>query len=200
MRCATSIPITLLFLLVLIQWAVISLLLVQRYHQQEERVKSRHVGVLSTSLQREDRIKESGSISTHEKDQFLQQLPKTITTSNNQTQQFTGVSATLMLNAPQWFQRRYTVMISNVLLNTPRDWAVQIFYTPSGQSQNGFDSNPGLLRLTQVYSDRVVLTSLPQDLIQKYGMRRKLLYWTDPWMWQHIISERVFIFGGNGAC
>ena len=32
---------------------------------------------------------------------------------------YDGVAVTLMLNAPKWFQKRYSTMISNILSNTP---------------------------------------------------------------------------------
>ena len=36
------------------------------------------------------------------------------------TNKYEGVATTLMLNAPKWFQKRYSTMISNILTNTPR--------------------------------------------------------------------------------
>jgi len=48
-------------------------------------------------------------------------------------------------------------------MNTPRDWAVQIFYSPEGQSQIGLDINPGLVHLTQMYNDRLLLTPRKGD-------------------------------------
>ena len=32
---------------------------------------------------------------------------------------YDGVAVTLMLNAPKWFQKRYSTMMSNILSNTP---------------------------------------------------------------------------------
>lgn len=162
---------TLLLLLLFFQWALLALLLVERYDNKNE------------------------------ENYFLLKSFKSGGTSNSDLQQqrlFAGVSATLLLNAPQWFQRRYAAMISNILMNTPRDWAVQIFYTPEGQSQIGLDINPGLVRLTQIYQDRIVLTPVPSELIQKFGTGRKLKYWTDSWIWQNMVADRVFVFGGNG--
>jgi len=117
------------------------------------------------------------------------------------TAYYQGVSTTLMLNSPKWFQRRYTAMVSNILLNTPSDWAVQIFYIDSGQSQFGLDINPGLTRLSNMapYSHRFIFTKLPSDIIEKHGLRKKKLYWTDPWLWENMVADRVLVFGGNGA-
>ena len=54
---------------------------------------------------------------------------------------------TVMLNSPKWFQRRYSTMTSNFLVNTPSNWVVQVFYTSDGQSQFGLDINPGIAKL-----------------------------------------------------
>lgn len=89
-------------------------------------------------------------------------------------------------------------MISNVLMNTPRDWAVQIFYFPEGQSQIGLDINPGIVRLSQIYRDRLLLTPIPNELVKKFGTGRKLKYWGDAWIWKTMVADRVFVFGGNG--
>lgn len=114
---------------------------------------------------------------------------------------YQGVATTLMINSPKWFQRRYTAMISNILLNTPNDWAVQIFYIDSGQSQFGLDINPGLTRLSKMESTshRIVFTKLPAEMVQRYGKAKKKLYWTDPWVWERMVADRVLVFGGNGA-
>jgi len=40
---------------------------------------------------------------------------------------YEGVATTLFLNTPKWFQRRYTNMITNVFINIPPNWAIQIF-------------------------------------------------------------------------
>ena len=64
----------------------------------------------------------------------------------NPVKKIGGVAATLLLHAPTWFQRRYTMMIQNTISNIPDDWVVQIFYTTSGQSQHGLDISPGIKR------------------------------------------------------
>lgn len=111
---------------------------------------------------------------------------------------YDGVAATLMINSPKWFQRRYTFMINNILANIPQTWALQIFYAPIGQSQLGLDINPGILRLNATL-DRVILTEIPADMIQKLGMKRKFHYWTSEWIWTSMVAERVLTFSGNGA-
>lgn len=58
-----------------------------------------------------------------------------------------GVAVTLMLHSPAWYQRRYTMMIQNILNNLPSDkWKIQIFYTGKGQSKAGLDMNPAIQR------------------------------------------------------
>jgi hypothetical protein len=111
---------------------------------------------------------------------------------------YDGVAATLMINSPKWFQRRYTFMINNMLANIPETWALQIFYAPVGQSQLGLEINPGILRLNATM-DRVILTEIPVEMIQKLGMKRKFYYWTSEWMWDSMVAERVLVFSGNGA-
>ena len=111
---------------------------------------------------------------------------------------FRGVAATLMINSPKWFQRRYTMMISNILLNIPPDWAVQIFYTGTGLSQIGLDINPGLVRLAST-NDRIVLTKIPEEVYNKHGMKKRILYWTDEWIWKEMLADRILVFSGNGV-
>ncbi len=67
-------------------------------------------------------------------------------TTNSLPKVYGGVAATLLLHAPAWFQRRYTMMIQNTIANIPDDWVVQIFYTAAGQSKKGIDLNPGIQR------------------------------------------------------
>ena len=39
---------------------------------------------------------------------------------------YAGVAATMMLHSPKWFQRRYTVMVFNIINNLPPNWVVQV--------------------------------------------------------------------------
>mmetsp|Transcript_7433 Transcript_7433/g.14060 ORF Transcript_7433/g.14060 Transcript_7433/m.14060 type:complete len:355 (+) Transcript_7433:155-1219(+) len=114
------------------------------------------------------------------------------------TENYEGVAVTLMINAPKWFQRRYTTMVQNILDNTPSTWAVQIFYVPEGQSKFGLDINPGLLRLNSTI-DRLIMTQIPDDLVKKLGMKVKKFYWTSEFLWKSMVAESVFVFSGNGA-
>jgi len=111
---------------------------------------------------------------------------------------YKGVAVTLMINSPKWFQRRYSTMLSNVLINTPNDWAVQVFYSDSGQSQIGLDINPGIAKLNATH-ERLIFTKLPAEMTRSKGMKRRLLYLTDEWFWRNVLAERVLLFSGNGA-
>ena len=140
-----------LLLIVFIQWVFLALVLIDRYHQNEKRDVGRLLETFKGSASKNINRNKPGA------DTDQQRLET--------RQKFEGVSVNLMLDSPRWFQRRYTALVSNVLVNTPRDWAVQIFYTPGGQSQIGLDINPGLVRLTQIYKERLILTPLPLGAI-----------------------------------
>ena len=43
------------------------------------------------------------------------------------TSQYEGVAMTLLLDSPKWFQRRYSVMVANILQNLPARWALQVY-------------------------------------------------------------------------
>lgn len=106
-----------------------------------------------------------------------------------------GVAATLMLHAPTWFQRRYTLMIQNAVNNIPDDWKVQVFHTRRGQSQKGLDINPGIRRF--VDSGRVVLTEIPDRVLVHKKKRFEIMM--EPWLWESMLAEKVLIFGGNAV-
>jgi hypothetical protein len=43
---------------------------------------------------------------------------------------YDGVAMTMMLHSPKWFQKRYTVMVANILNNLPPRWAIQVLVKP----------------------------------------------------------------------
>ena len=106
-----------------------------------------------------------------------------------------GVAVALLLHAPKWFQRRYTMMVQNVHNNMPSNWKLQIFYTPFGASQVGIDLNLGLKRM--VASGKVVLTEISPAVIAQRKKRIELM--THPWIWENMLADSVFVFGGNGV-
>lgn len=120
------------------------------------------------------------------------------------TPRFKGVAATMMLNTPR-YQRRYSTMIQNVLLNIPRDWGVQIFNIGEVES---LDLNPGFAHLIERYPDRIMLTTIPPDIAKLNARARDL--WSNEWMWEnmHISADHddtatgesnVLLFTGKGV-
>lgn len=187
MRLITKI----LALTAICQWAVISFLIIQQQNTEELFNTSNPLSAVSPLYKNE---KDRGTLFPskfremnlpHEKKQF-------------EAIDYEGVAATLMINAPKWFQRRYTTMVQNILDNTPPSWAVQIFYTPNGQSLSGLEINPGILRMNATH-DRLVMTQLPADMVKQFGMKRKKLYWTSEWIWEAMLADNVIVFSGNGA-
>ena len=91
-------------------------------------------------------------------------------------------------------------MLSNIYTNTPSDWAIQIFYIADkgSQSQFGITINPNLSRLN-ITNERIIFTPLPEELVSKHGQKKKLLYWTDDWLWENLVADDVLVFNGNGV-
>ncbi|KAJ1425696.1 hypothetical protein B484DRAFT_397830 [Ochromonadaceae sp. CCMP2298] len=106
-----------------------------------------------------------------------------------------GVAVTLMLHSPTWFQRRYSMMIQNILNNIPANWKVQVFHTGAGQSQHGLDINPAIQRF--VDTGRVVLTRIPDSVLKVKKKRFELMF--EPWLWQNMLAEKVLTFGGTSV-
>lgn len=120
---------------------------------------------------------------------------KTMNQEEKMKKYYKGVAVCLFLHTPTWFQRRYTLMIMNIKNNIPRDWAIQVFYTGNGQSQNGVDINKGLQRM--INRGEVILTTIPKRI--EKTKRRQTEIWTERWIWENIVADRVLTFGGNTA-
>jgi hypothetical protein len=187
-----NLTVTGLLILVLVQWGLLTFLIISQYHQWDSFQTYRK----NSATQRDQEALSSQSEGNNGR------MPKTSEGEQNirAINEFTGVASTIMLNSPKWFQRRYCAMVSNILVNLPPDWAVQIFYVPSGQSQFGLDINPGVTRLVMTYPERIFLTELSPALVKQYGVRKsKSSFWSSAWMWEHMLADRVFVFSGNGA-
>ena len=104
-----------------------------------------------------------------------------------------GVAVTLFLHAPQWFQRRYTMMIQNAISNIPDDWKVQIFYVKNGASQFGLDINPGIQKWIE--NGKVILTVIADEVFKT--KRKKFELMVEPWLWENMLADRVLTFGGT---
>lgn len=113
----------------------------------------------------------------------------------NSLSSFRGAAVSLLLHAPGWFQRRYTMMIQNTHNNIPDDWVIQVFYTGAGQSLNGITINPGLNRL--IASGRLRLTVIPKEVLAVKKKRFELM--TELWIWQNMLSDRILLFGGGSV-
>ena len=179
------------------QWVVITLLIIERsslYDQLQSFANSDNGGNLKSSLKSfvENDI-EGGHVHDPSYISRMHSIPM-----EGGKKIYNGVAATLMLNAPQWFQRRYSTMIANVLLNTPNDWAVQVFFADSGQSQHGLNINSGIAKFNATH-ERLIFTPIPEELLKEKGLRKRLLYMTDKWIWTHMVAERVLVFTGNGV-
>ena len=180
-----------LFLIIILQWFLLSNVLIRQERNDRKEIIHSHSLLSSTGF--------SPSLDETEIDQKKDLQLSTESISTNITQNYEGVAVILMLNSPKWYQRRYTSTISNALMNTPPTWAVQIFHTGKGLSKVGLDNNPGIQRLQKLYPDRLKLTTLPSELMNKFGMRKRLLYLTDPWIWENMLADRVLVINGGGV-
>ena len=108
---------------------------------------------------------------------------------------YRGVAATVLLHSPKWFQRRYSVMVQNIVNNVPLNWAVQVFYIPSGGSLSGITINPGIEKLLN--AGKIILTPMPDSMTK--GKRRRSDYFLDPWLWENMLADTVLLFGGNSV-
>ena len=55
-----------------------------------------------------------------------------------------GVAVSVMLKAPKWFHRRYTVMLHNALANLPTSWKIQVFYNDKWLEKDVLPLHPGV--------------------------------------------------------
>lgn len=170
----------LLVVIVVIQWFMfVSLLepgvpLATPYFQQQQQQQQIHPRQLPSELQ-----------------------PASSTNSNggDSVVSTTGVAVTVMLRAPKWFHRRYTVMLHNVLANIPTNWMVQVFVNEDWFQRDVLPLHPGMQRLRSKDNDRILWTPLPKNMTKfkpKDVMKSR-------WLWNSIIAENVLLFGGNGA-
>ncbi len=112
-----------------------------------------------------------------------------------------GVAATLMLRAPKWFHRRYTIMLHNVLANIPEDWKVQIFVNQEWLEKDVLPLHPGLQTMYQQSHEsswtvgRITWTPLPTNMVQQ---KPKQIF-KSTWFWESMLAENILLFGGNGA-
>jgi hypothetical protein len=104
-----------------------------------------------------------------------------------------GVAITVMLKAPKWFHRRFTVMIHNAMTNIPANWPIQIFSNEGWLQKDVLPLHPGLRQLRT--HPRLIWTPLPTQLTK---MKPKEIMKSE-WLWNQVVAEKVIVFSGNGA-
>jgi hypothetical protein len=134
----------------------------------------------------------------------IQSSPQTSTRSGDHTKaakSYKGAAVTVMLRAPKWFHRRYTVMLHNVLSNLPSDeWVVQIFANMDWLERDVLPLHPGLKRLIYnqtIHSSRIIVTPLPPELTSHKTKPKMIM--KSKWLWESVVAETVLVFSGNGA-
>jgi hypothetical protein len=122
---------------------------------------------------------------------------KDVAATSSSSSSVEGVAITIMLRAPKWFHRRYTVMLHNTLANIPDTWTVQIFGNVAWLEKDVFPLHPGLQRMLQSSNStsRIILTPLPKDLTKQKPKQ----IMKSPWLWESVVAEHVLFFSGNGA-
>jgi hypothetical protein len=176
--------------LVLVQWALFTIVL----NQHPTEPSPQHDDVKLSRLPDHQARKTTAIDPVATKD-----VP--VTSSPSSSSSVEGVAITLMLRAPKWFHRRYTVMLHNTLANIPDTWTVQIFGNLAWLEKDVFPLHPGLQRMLQSNStsstrpNRIILTPLPKDLTKQKPKQ----IMKSPWLWESVVAEHVLVFSGNGA-
>jgi hypothetical protein len=114
--------------------------------------------------------------------------------SNQEEESYEGVAMTVMLRAPQWFHRRYTAMLHNILANIPPTWVVQVFYNEDWLKTTVLPLHPGMQQI-RANNKRVIWTPLPKAMTKE---KPKEIMKSN-WLWESVVAENVFVFSGNGA-
>jgi hypothetical protein len=116
--------------------------------------------------------------------------------SNSLLANFSGVALGIVVQRPRWYTKRYTVWVHNALANLPNDdWAVQLLVAPAVWESQILPQHPALQRIVEEKHPRIVVTALPRHL-QKRKAHDVL---RDPWVWEHVVGERVLIIHGDGV-
>ena len=124
---------------------------------------------------------------TQQEPNAAQQQPKM------STKQWKGVAASLALRAPKWFHRRFTLMLQNILMNTPEDWAVQLIIQPEWWENEVMKLHRGMQ--TVLKHPRIVIVELPKQY-WKYKPKQIM---TQRWFWEQMVSDKILMFSGNGV-
>ena len=112
-----------------------------------------------------------------------------------------GVAVMLLFRAPRWFHLRYTFILQNALANIPQDWHLQLFVNQDWVQQSQLlNYHPFLqeILLNRTAADpRIIVTDLPARLSQRQVKPKEIL--VDPWFWESIMADHVFLLSGNGV-
>jgi hypothetical protein len=127
--------------------------------------------------------------------QNLMQAPSPPSKQEKATPPPEGVALLLMTDQPKWFQRRYSLLIHNLLSNLPSTWTVQIFYPDSKQFHAGVELNPGFKRLITNNHPRLHLTKLPPKLVK--ARKRPIHLMLHPFIWENTLADQVLYLDGN---
>ena len=100
----------------------------------------------------------------------------------------------VMLGSPKWFQNRFSIMTNQIMVSLPDNWIIQIFYNPGKRMSLEAIQYPGIQKL--VAKERIKLTAIPEDMRKNVRKRNLLL---SPYFWEHVLAERVLLFGGNSV-
>jgi hypothetical protein len=197
----------LLTVLVISQWILFTILL-----------DSQHPTDLTTEAQTNEQPQPPRQPPSLPHPQLLQRITETkataITIAHTQQEEppqdkhYDGVAITLMLRAPKWFHRRYTVMLHNILANIPETWVVQVFVNVDWLQHDVLPLHPGLQQMmmqdatnssnknsNNSIKNRVIWTPIPKSMTRQKP--KDIMKST--WLWDRVVSEDVLVFGGNGA-
>lgn len=164
----------LLTLLVIAQWILFTMIL----DSQRQQVQQQSSDLSLIYLQKQQQ----------------QSLPKKLLLDDSIERSYEGVAITVMLRAPQWFHRRYTQMLHNVLANIPSTWAVQIFSNEEWVKDTVLPLHPGLQQI-RANNKRVIWTPLPKAMTKQKP--KEIM--KSSWLWESVKAENVLVFSGNGA-
>jgi hypothetical protein len=136
-----------------------------------------------TTIVHNNKLKASESVETSPSNLKIECMPtsssKTISKNNdNSINKYPGAAVFLNLHQPRWFQRRYSMMIQNVINNIPDEWVVQIFWTAEGQSKSGIDINRGGLQRF-IDAGKLIFTTIPKEILSVKKKKYELM--VEPW-------------------
>lgn len=86
-------------------------------------------------------------------------------------------------------------MVQNIYNNIPPGVKIQIFHSHDKSTIAGLEMSQSILELQA--RGVVVLTPISPELLRMKKKKVQLL--TDPWVWRHMLGEKVLLFAGTTA-